>query len=279
MNIVLDTSIIIRYPEILSIEKQEINFHVLRQVVSQLERLNPNLAKVLENIQNKSIKFQDFIFTPTSINTDDMVKVGLEDYFIMEVTKSLKSKYNDVKVATLDLHFDEVLNANGIETLNLNELKEIVNKGQKQEEPQTAKKIKKYKKSERTLMLQGVFIGISVSILISVVYNNLDLIINTIHVWGTIILAVLCGIGLFLFRERYRYSYGIAELSIGFIAVISIFYPDFDYKSIEVDIVLGLRLFGSLYIMVRGQDNILKSLEGTSTAEQFKQKIRRKISR
>lgn len=71
----------------------------------------------------------------------------------------------------------------------------------------------------------------------------------------------LLGIGLFWIRERYRLSYGIAEFAFGIFGAIAAFWPDFDYSTLDQK--LSLQAAGSLYVMVRGMDNIGKGLEGT----------------
>lgn len=279
MNIILDTNIIIRYPEILSIEKDELKFHIPTAVVTELRNLNPELTKVLENIKNKSINLQDFLLNPSAIDSKTLAKIGIGDYSILEAAKVIKSKFDNVKFATLDLAFSDVVNSNEIETINLNELKSILNKGTLSKENEAVEEIKNYKKTERNRLIQGIVIGNSISVLAVFIYTNLESIVNTINVWGTIILILILGIGLFIFRERYRLPYGIAEFLIGFIAVVSIFYPDFNYDNISIDVIFGLKLFGSLYIMVRGQDNILKALKGTTLGETFKRTVSKDANR
>lgn len=279
MNIILDTNILITYPEILSKEKSGVTFHIPTVVKSELKNVNPQLSELLENLDNKSIKTQDFSIRPEKWEANEILKYGIADYAIKESAIYINSKYDNVKFASLDRELSESVSKSGVDTITLHELKEIIESKTTTEHKNTADEILSYRKKEKNKLLQGIAIGVIASIVASVIYQNIDSIIETINVWGTILAIIVLAFGIFLFRERYRLAYGIAELSIGFIAVISIFYPNFNYETLNIDVVFGIKIFGSLYIMVRGQDNILKSLNGTTFGEKFTRRIKKKTSR
>lgn len=50
------------------------------------------------------------------------------------------------------------------------------------------------------------------------------------------------------------------EFLVGVVAIIALFSPnEFDFKAINFNLDFNIKLVGGLYIMVRGQDNIVKS--------------------
>jgi len=94
--------------------------------------------------------------------------------------------------------------------------------------------------------------------------------VQTLPIWGTTILILLLGISLFVFREKQKVSYGITEFILG--AITAIYYLPFwsDYSQIVEHSDTSLKIAGGLYIMVRGQDNIIKGLQGTKLGLQIK---------
>lgn len=135
-------------------------------------------------------------------------------------------------------------------------------------------KIATFEKKNLRYYITGIFTGILASVFASVIFANLQLIFSTINVWGTIILILLAGVGLFIYREKQKLSYGIFEVAVGIIAIISLFVPvDFNYKELTFDLNFNLKLIGGLYIMVRGQDNVLKSIKNKKLGLWIKDKI------
>ena len=91
--------------------------------------------------------------------------------------------------------------------------------------------------------------------------QNIDKIIETVNIWGTVFLVILSAFFLYFLRGRMRLSYGITEFLFGIIVSVRTFYPDFDLKNLKSIIIF--QIVAGLYIMIRGLDNIGKGLKGT----------------
>lgn len=121
-----------------------------------------------------------------------------------------------------------------------------------------------FERKQNISLLLGIFIGIGIATLAFVIYFNLATIIGALNIWGTITAILFCGIILFILRERQRLIYGVAEFLIGAISIIILFTAkDFEYDKMNFDIDFFLKLLAGLYIMVRGQDNIVKHQKNT----------------
>jgi len=124
--------------------------------------------------------------------------------------------------------------------------------------------------SQKRYLIISFALGILASLLGSLVYSNINAIVGTISVWGTMIGLPVLGVGLFWYRERFRLSYGTFELCAGILMAWYVFFPRFDYATLGV--TEGIQVLGGLYVMVRGLDNISKAIVGTRL-ESFWKKV------
>ncbi|HCE2452892.1 TPA: hypothetical protein NGU14_004545 [Vibrio parahaemolyticus] len=115
--------------------------------------------------------------------------------------------------------------------------------------------------SQKRYLTISFTLGIVTSILASLLYSNINQIVETISVWGTLIGLPVLGVMLFWYRENYRLSYGTFEFCVGVLMSYYVFIPNFDYEILGV--TEGIQILGGLYVMVRGLDNIAKAIVGT----------------
>lgn len=221
--------------------------------------------------------------------------------FIVRIADSLKEDHQIVRVATLDKEVISVMQKNQIEVLSPENIEHLLSSFQIPAskikgrlvaavkhilldiygsysnylpKAWTQKLIAEFENLEAQVLLfeekelgrilrQALF-SILVLILGFIAYNNFQHIVNTIQVWGTIVAIIVIGLALFVFREKLRLSYGIVELAVGVISILTLFQSShFNYAEIDFNMDFNIKLLGGLYIMVRGQDNILKALKGT----------------
>lgn len=89
-------------------------------------------------------------------------------------------------------------------------------------------------------------------------------IVKSHNVWGTVVVSVCLGIALYIIREKQRMLYGGIEFICGVLAIYSIFQESkFELGEIPYTLEFSVKIAGGLYIMVRGQDNMVKALKGT----------------
>ncbi len=115
--------------------------------------------------------------------------------------------------------------------------------------------------SQRRYLITSFVLGVVASAVANVVYSNIDLLISTITVWGTMVGLPILGLVLFWYRENFRLSYGAFEFCVGVIMSYYVFFPTFSYSGLGV--TEGIQILGGLYVMVRGLDNIGKGVIGT----------------
>jgi predicted nucleic acid-binding protein len=208
-------------------------------------------------------------------------RLSLADANIVAVALYYASEKGDTKIATLDKEIQRIARLHEIEVLTKENIEELIssfeNPLSKLSLPeQTAEVVKSvfieialsffpfgkllfrtkipeilsiqgaiafFERKQTINIIVGILIGIALTVLAFVVYFNLDLIIATINIWGTIILVILSGILLFIFREKQRFRYGIFEFSIGIVSIILLFQnKQFNFHQIKFDMDVSVKL-------------------------------------
>lgn len=122
-------------------------------------------------------------------------------------------------------------------------------------------KAKQVVSSQKRYLIASFALGILASALGNVIYSNINFLVSTITVWGTMIGLPILGMALFWYRENFRLSYGAFEFCVGVIMSYYVFFPTFNFSGLGV--TQGIQVLGGLYVMVRGLDNIGKGVMGT----------------
>lgn len=307
-SIILDSSVLIRYPKLLATRNPHIELLIPSEVLSEMakapfvQKVFNDRAKLIELAQREGV-VKVLPPQPVVTATTMLADAGLgadADSILFYATEKLDQQ-QPVKVATLDKKLSSVLRRLGIEILPPEELKAVLSKfaiatspgrnrfleGTKWALrwfessylwflPQSLKRriqrrmesleaqVILFERKEFASLLWQLTISAVVLIVGALVLKNMHTIVRTINVWGTIVLIFFIGIGLFVLREKQRFSYGLAEFAFGVITIIKLFMPsDFSYEAMQFNLDNDIRLIGGLYIMVRGQDNILKAIKGT----------------
>lgn len=113
---------------------------------------------------------------------------------------------------------------------------------------------------ERRLLFFKVIGGLCLGIAGVFAFLNLDRIVETVSVWGTLIILAAVAFGLYAIRGRFPLMYGMAEILVGFATAASTFVPG---RSSPVGPKNFFAVLGGVYIVVRGLDNVGKGLKGT----------------
>ncbi|MEN0037955.1 MAG: PIN domain-containing protein [Cellvibrio sp.] len=122
-------------------------------------------------------------------------------------------------------------------------------------------KAKKVVSSQKRYLITSFVLGMLASGAANIGYANIELLVSTITVWGTMVGLPILGLALFWYREKFRLSYGAFEFCVGVIMSYYVFFPTFSYSGLGV--TEGIQILGGLYVMVRGLDNIGKGVIGT----------------
>lgn len=122
-------------------------------------------------------------------------------------------------------------------------------------------KAEKVVSSQKRYLITSFVLGVIASAAGDIIYSNINLLVSTITVWGTMVGLPVLGLALFWYRENYRLSYGSFEFCVGVIMSYYVFFPTFSYSGLGV--TEGIQILAGLYVMVRGLDNIGKGVIGT----------------
>lgn len=284
-KIILDTNIILRQPKVLGLQIPDTTFLVPLDVIEELNiRANNRGASFDRRID--LIEKASHQGTVSIINTDaptfikyrtllNSNKISGADLAILAVAIEFKNKGESVKIATQDKEIWRLASSHNIDILSESDISNLLSgfKEPSTDKETVQKDIVNYERTEKSNLWKGIFIGAVATLIAVLIYNNLQRIISTINIWGTISVILLLGIGLFVFREKKKLSYGVFEFFVGVVAIIMLFQPDnFDFSKLNFNIDFNIKLLGGLYIMVRGQDNIVKALKDTKVGLILKDK-------
>ena len=124
---------------------------------------------------------------------------------------------------------------------------------------------------ERDRQLVRMVLGIVLGVLFIFIFDNLKTIVERLPEWLTLILFVALAMALFVFRERHRTTYGTTELVFG-LGTLHFALHDFAFSTHNTTtqiITISFKILGSLYIMVRGLDNIHKGLSNSNLGKKI----------
>ena len=271
-HIILDTSILLRYPRILGLRLSNITFIIPRSVLLELGQNHAyrggpyvGIMKLLEKALDDGTVH--LIGAPWRKTDPVTIKSNLSgDTDIISVALLYSEKGETVKIATLDQLIQKFALEKQIDVLGSQQVETLLDNFKMPENKDSSiqSDIVSYEKKEKRTLWLGIIIGIAVAVVAFVIYQNAEKIFSTINVWGTIVLIILIGVSLFVFREKNRLSYGVFEFLVGVIAIILLFQPSkFNLSTIDFNLDFNVKLLGGLYIMVRGQDNIVKAIKDT----------------
>ncbi len=257
----LDTNIILMYPQILAYDTKLIIPNTVLQEIQAKAKKNTNVNSILKIIKdNKShIQIKKADTLKREEIPSDFTGLSEVDISIATLSKNYKDGHvsEQVFVATHDKLLSEYLKNIGVNSLDLVELKSKI-----KDRPKSIATQKRTNRI-RILELSNLIISIVASVLTTLGVNTAIIysVLSKINVWGTLILIPITGILLYFIREKFRLFYGLTELLVGCYTALSVFFPTFSYGNLLVSD--WLRILGGLYIIVRGMDNTGKGLEST----------------
>jgi hypothetical protein len=169
---------------------------------------------------------------------------------------------NETVVATQDGTLRWLCELSKVGAIDLKALQSEV--GADRVDDATRQQIREFSKSKRRFLLLTLGLTPLVAGLVSVAVWNIGRFITNPYIAGvTIIAAAMLGFLFYWCRGWYRLQYGVAEFVFGIVTVGNVFFPNFDYRTLERGTVF--QIVGGLYILVRGLDNFGKGLETTQT--------------
>ncbi|WP_164979403.1 PIN domain-containing protein [Pseudomonas sp. DTU12.3] len=274
-HFILDTNVLVQHPDILAMAAGN-NLVIPQVVLDQFKQrrsrgVNGGVQEVIDEAIKKGVRIAQAPFqlvTEPVVSPKDAHRLDHTDLEIARIVQyyaELDGKAS-VCLVTADNFLTKFIKYYGLRCISgaelLGELRDVaIDKSIEA----TARNI--ISKQQRYL-ITSFLLGIVVTILGILTFINLQLLISSISVWGTLFVLPMLGIGLYWYREHYRLSYGFFEFGAGLVMAYNVVIPDFDYSSFSV--IKAIQILAGLYVMVRGLDNIGKSVEGTRLEQIWK---------
>jgi hypothetical protein len=273
---IIDTNILIRYPEVLTRVGDEIKLVLPQAVLDEISR-GSSTGRWLELkalVQEAISRGVEVMQSPRNVAlylhpaSRAAQRISGADIDIARIAFDLANKFGNesVSVITADKDLIHFLESRHISAFGAPQF--IAETSTQEANQALQKSVVKLSSSQRRFTIISFAMGIVASLIGNVIFSYHNQLLSTIPVWGTILALPLIGIGLFWYRERYRLSYGVFEFAVGVFMAYYIFLPDFDYSKLGT--LHAIQVLGGLYVMVRGMDNIGKGIDGTKFSAYWK---------
>jgi hypothetical protein len=266
-TIILDTNIIIDDPTVLARSSPDLQLIVPSAVLQQLERnrgnnVNPRMTELLIRANDAgTIKV-----VPVPLELEVHPGLDRTDVEILAVAREYAAAGGDTILATRDLGLHKAAAKYDLQAVDLVALRDLLSTFQKTNQAvlTEATKVVRWRYFH---VITGAVLGVLAAVLVPALFTNIHSVLAAITVPGTVLLIAASGIVLFGLRAWYKWHYGMVEFFFGLLAVWYSLSHDFDAEGAHT---IGLiKVAGSLYIMVRGLDNVQKSYKGTDRGKQI----------
>lgn len=266
VHYLIDTSVVIRHPEVLSLartRKLVIPDVVIHELTAPRNaRVQPGIQSLLSQALEAGAEVVrssgKMTLDPLSV-AQRLGKLSFADHQIALSAVELIKEGKAVTVVTYDQALRYLLDSQNVPSMPPDKFLALTDDAKPDEAITAAAK--------SFTIQQNSYVGISViGALIAggvayTAYAYRAQLLATLSVWGTVLLLFAAGVLLYAYRQRQRLSYGVFEFLFGLFAAVSVFLPNFSYTGLGV--FNTVQLVGGLYVMVRGLDNIGKGVEGT----------------
>ncbi len=265
--VVLDTSIILSFPQILSKRLAGVRLVIPRDIQQEIMHVGSfgpgSRTDLLPGLYLDAVKegIVDIVDIELSAVQEEMHEYAITagDASVLATALNLKKEGKDIRIATTDRCIRRMAEKRNITVLGLEKIKAMATAGT------TVARLDVQARTVSRAQTRGIIIGFCFGALLSglvfLAWHFFNDLARTVPVWGTLIGIALAGAALFWCRGRWRFSYGITETLVGFAIAAKVFWPSFDYAGL--DAWSFLQILGGVYVMVRGQDNMGRSLKGT----------------
>ncbi|MFY7740557.1 MAG: PIN domain-containing protein [Flavobacterium sp.] len=261
-HIILDTNILLRFPEVLSYKKTDTKLIIPDAVIEQI--LKPNtirqkeLLKLIEDAQNQESVYVSSTNSPQT-KLSSSILVDFADFKIAGYAKYLVEQGNtDVIIATDDKKFIAFNLANNIKTIDSAGLIAVFKTTNSNSNQQILDDSKAYKKQVKASVFLNILYASFILFIIYLIYSYFGSIGDKITVPLLIAILIACSFGMFELRTKKPITYGLIEIGVGIMAIIAMFAPTFVLNQLTINMDFYIKIAAGLYIIVRGLDNLSK---------------------
>ena len=235
-KIILDTSLLIARPDVLSLSSPDTKFvitePVFREVMNYpLSGSGSSFMTAIEQainvgtIQYAESPKRSFVW-PLPPGTPTRGAISAADLQILSYASTYQNDFpqEEVLIATEDKKLAEYAAKAGIKVINGTKLSEMMLKVGKRVN-EISGQVKSAIRSQRFSTGISFVAGVVSTVLASLVYSNLQWILQTANVWATLLGILVLSVLFFWLRARFRLYYGIAEFGVGLVLCRNAFGP------------------------------------------------------
>lgn len=273
--IVLDTNIILRFPKLLGLRPSDIIFLIPLAVIQEIndraekrgDRADPRLDLIDEADREGAVVIVNNdlpVYRTKRVAFEGSHYLSFTDAAILSVALEYRDDGQSVMIATTDNNIIQAARLHYMDIFYLNQIEYLLRQPSQltQQPDRMQQKIASFEKKESLNFYTGVGLGAVITSAITTLFKVSVQLYARLPVPTLIGILILSGVLLFIFRERFRLAYGVVEFLVGVIVIIALFIPShFTMEEVPYNLDLGIKVSGGLYIMVRGQDNIIKSMK------------------
>ena len=248
MLYILDTGAILQRPEILA-HAAGGDLLIPQAAVDDIrDREKRGLRADLAHLLDRSIEAGAVVAPPA-------------DGGIAEIALTLAAENGaeNVRVVTTDRRLVRFLESKGVTSIDGSDL--LSAQATAPSDAGIEQAARRIVRAQHRNLASGLAIALAGTAVAIVIVINHQLIFHTAPDWIVPIALLLAGLLFFWWRERDRLSYGLFEVMIGLLissqSIVTLPAPS------ELSTAKSIQLVGGLYVMVRGLDNIDRSIEDT----------------
>jgi hypothetical protein len=267
-HIVLDATVVINNPEILSFSRPDTKLIVPDLVLRPILDMQSSRGKELTDLLEKAQENGTIVFSSTASPKEKLqggVPVNFASFSIAGYAKYLVENGNTVILGTDDAKLATLAKVNGIRTFNSAALLTYFSTNTSQN-ANILRQADRIETKARWSSLINILIALVLLTLFVWFIRNYGDVLDCLAKPFLILVLVLFGFGLFEVRHKRRQLYGIVEFFFGALTIVVCIYPSIILTNWD----LYLKVIAGLYVIVRGLDNIHIGSEGKSLGSIFK---------
>lgn len=267
----LDTSLLVTRPRLLSRSDARDLFLIPLVAIEQLTNrghgtsLGP-LQRVLAAAAESGVEVVDRPKTFPLPLPSAHSRLDTYDLAILKTFQELRSDpTRDVILVTQDVHLRKAATELGLPAIFFDQLQEALQStppsaegAAKSEVQEEVAEYERYERSNIQKWILFAVIGGLAAVVLRLKHAQLFAFLASKPAALIVIAALLAGVALYAFRQRFRASYGAIEAMIG-VWIVANALP----LTAALDVSVGLQVIGGLYVVVRGLDNVGNGLKET----------------
>lgn len=273
---ILDTSAIVQAPEVLAKASDTVKFVIPQAILGELTKyfsgsLRDQALLALQLAQNHGAELaarprSQSLLTTTTL---DLSRGDIEIAELARERTEEQGQFADVYVVTNDKELMAYMPSLGVSTIDVKQL--VARLVEQPDVAEVRRSADKLTSSQRQRIVSSVAAGASIFaalVQLTEFLTRVGLPKPYLVVGLAVVAPLVAGVLLFAIRQRFRLTYGVAEVLAGVYAAYEALSRITDVNLLTI--AGAFQVLGGLYIVVRGMDNIGKGLDKSRYGEVWK---------